>query len=224
MRAHTGSPSLGRPRGSRFAAGLPLLFILILWLFGPAWLAPVEDFPQGPGGAAAYVSLYRQLQRSGFWRGQEAQVNLSEEEFSGMLSSALLSGRREQDLIRKVRGSLLEGEIAVETVLRFQHPRLPRRYRGPVGLRLRLHPEVTGDGQVQFVIRGATVGRLPVSPRVIRWGRWFLPKGSTRLDLAKPAVLLPLGDLLAAQTGRRLMVKEVSARQGVVSIVVALPN
>lgn len=200
---------------------LPGLGTLALWAYGPYWVAPVEEFTQGPGGAVAYISLLNQIQDQAatFWSGGDVRLIMTESEFSGMLSSALLAGRGEEYPIRKVRSDLVDGEMRVETVMRFQHPRVPERYRGPVGLKVRLNPVVGKNGSIQFAITRAAVGRIPVPRQVIRWAGRLLPVGAPGLDTENASISLPLGDMVAAQLGRRVNVKDVTVADGKLSLV-----
>ncbi len=203
---------------------LPGLGALAVWSYGPYWIAPVEDFAQGPGGAVAYISLLNQIQQQAgsFWSGGDLKLVMTESEFSGMLSSALLSGRTDANPIRKVRGDLVEDEIRVETVMQFQDERVPARYRGPVGLKVRLNPVVAENGEVQFAITRATVGRIPVPRQAIQWAGRFLPAGTPGLNLNEAMISLPLGDMIAAQLGRRVEVKDVAVDNGKLSLVLSL--
>jgi len=185
-----------------------------LWWAGPSWLAPTEDFAQGPGGAAAYISLSQQLrdQWTAVSRGGEIRLVMTEEEFSGMLASVLLSGRGEDRAVRKVRGRLAGEQIRVDAVLHSRDPRLPARYQRPVGLTLYLNPEVAGDGAVRFLIRQARAGRIPLPLPLLRWtGRWFQVPG---FDAQRLALTLPLVDLVQGQLGRKVDVTEFAARGG----------
>lgn len=224
-----------RPRASRLrtASRVALALVLIsamagglLWWSAPSLLSPVDDFEQGPGGALAYVSLSNQIreQSSEFWTGGDVEIRLDQEEFSGMLSSALLTGRRPGDPIQRVRGSLVEGEIKVETVLYLPYEAVPERLRGPVGLRLRLDPVVTETGLVQFRITRAFAGRIPISPALIRWVGSMLPVTVPGYDPREAAISLPLGDMVSRSLGRKLEIKRFSSDGGQVHLMIAMPN
>lgn len=219
----------GRPRGFALRSiTIILLLLSTLLLLGllltPALIAPPQDFVQGPGGAVAYVSLWNQLheQYPEFWAGEEIHLVMTESEFSGMLSSALLSGRGPSDPLQKVRAGLADGEIRVETVLTLPWPEIPARYRGPVGLRVRLQPEVAESGLIRFRISRAQVGqiRLPVS--LIRWVGSRIPAGFEGLDLRSATISLPVGDMVAASLGRRLELRKVTAVAGRLTLSLSL--
>lgn len=198
----------------------------LLWWTGPTLLAPAEDFVQGPSGAVAYVSLSNQIreQSAAFWKGGDVQIRLGQEEFSGMLASALLTGRGPEDPLRRVRGSLVGGEIKVETVIYLPFARVPERFQGPLGLRLRLHPVVTETGLVQFQITRAFAGRVPISPALIRWAGRLLAVQTPGFDARTATISLPLGDMVSQALGRKLEIKEFSADQGRLNLLIAMPQ
>lgn len=210
------------------AAVLPLTLAVfsLLWWTGPRLLAPVEDFVQGPGGAVAYVSLANQFreQSAEFWTGGDVHIRLHQEEFSGMLSSLLLTGRRSTDPIQRVRGSLVDGEVKVETVIHLPYDAVPERFRGPLGLKLRLHPVVTDTGLVQFRITRAYAGQVPVSPALIRWvGRIASPTMSG-YNAREATILLPLSDMVSSSLGRRLEIREFNAEGDQLHLTIAMPT
>lgn len=204
-------------------AALPFLLAAAAWAYGPYWIAPVDDFAQGPGGAVAYVSLYRQLQQQShhFWTGGDVRISMNQAEFSGMLSSALLSGRTDEAPVRKVRAGLVDGEIRVETVLRLRHPQIPERYQGPVGLKLRLHPDVD-EGQVRFRITRATLGRIPIPTKLIQWAGRLVDIPIPGFNPAEPAILLPVSDMVTAQWGRQITIKQFTADDGQLALVMSM--
>lgn len=226
------SPSLaGRFRPGRLLAcalaGALLLvpsLVLVLLLSAPALMAPAQDFTQGPGGAGAYVSLWNQLQDQypEFWSGAEIQLTMSEAEFSGMVSSALLSGRGPADPLQKVRAGLDDGEIRVETVLNLPWPEIPERYRGPVGLGVSLRPVVLESGLIRFRISRAQVGQIPVPLVAIRWAGRLVPAGVQGFDPLSASISLPVGDMVAASLGRRLAIRNVTAEVGRLTLTLAL--
>lgn len=196
----------------------------LFWWSGPRLLAPVEDFVQGPGGAIAYVSLSNQIrEQSGeFWTGGDVQIRLDQEEFSGMLSSVLLTGRQSTDPIQRVRGSLVNGEMKVESVVHLPFDVVPERFRGPLGLSLRLNPVVTDRGLVQFRITRAFAGRVPISPTLIRWVGRLISVSVPGYDAREATVLLPLSDMVSQSLGRRLEIKEFSAGGGQLHLTIAM--
>lgn len=221
-------PSRRRSVG-RAVAVLLLLTLLVgglLWWSGPLLIAPVENFTQGPGGTVAYVSLSNQIreQSAEFWTGGDVHIRLDEAEFSGMLSSALLTGRQPTDPIHRVRGSLVDGEVKVETVIYLPSASVPERFQGPLGLKLRLHPVVTEKGLVQFRITRAFAGRIPISPRLIRWVGRLIPFTVPGYDAREATILLPLGDMVSRSLGRRLEIKEFSAEGGQLNLTIAMPT
>lgn len=223
-------PGVSRlPRRIALPAAILLVLttgLLIFFLALPGLLAPVEDFVQGPSGIVGYVALSNQLraQSEAFWTGGDVVLRLTEEEFSGMLSSALLSGRQPGDPIRRVRGTLAQGEIWVDMVLQLSSRSVPSLLRGPIGLRLRLAPEVAPSGDVVFCISGTALGRLAIPPSLIRLlGRWDVID-FPGFDARTARISLPLGNMVAASLGRRLEIKEVLAEQGQLSLTIALPE
>lgn len=205
-------------------AGL-LLTPLILWAAGPTLLAPVEDFAQGPSGAVAYISLYRQLtdQSAQFWMGQDITLSMTSEELDGMISSALLSGRAADAPIRKVRAGLGDGEIQVETVLQFRRPDVPARYQGPIGLNLALRPMMTKQGRIRFQITSASVGRLPIPTWAIQIAGRIFKVQVPGFDTQGPSIALPLGDMVENSLGRRITIKKIDATSSNLSMTLVSP-
>ena len=203
---------------------LPLAGGLAVWAYGPYWIAPMEDFAQGPGGAVAYITLINQItdQAPLFWAGQDVNLVMTEAELSGMVSSALLSGQTDDSPIRKVRADLVDGELRVETVLRFRRPDVPTRYHGPIGLKVRLSPTVGENGRVQFKITRATLGRIPLPRSIIRWAGGMLPATPPGYDPQEVAVTLPLGEMVASQLGRQIAIRSVSADDRRLHLAIAL--
>ena len=222
------------PSGSLYPAGRIVAAVLILlvatgtllWWSGPLLLAPVEDFAQGPGGAVAYVSLSNQIrdQSAEFWTGGDVHIRLTQEEFSGMLSSALLTGRKPGDPIQRVRGSLVDGEVKVESVVHLPFAVVPDRFRGPLGLKLRLSPVVTETGLVQFRITRAFAGRVPISPALLRLAGRIAPVAMPGYDAGQATILLPLSDMVSGSLGRRLEIKEFHTGNGHLTLTIAMPT
>lgn len=219
------------PRGhSRRPRRLPLLGVLLLlgalslWWLVPTLLAPIEPFAQGPSAVVAYVSLWNQLQAqaSPFWAGQEIQIHLNDEEFSGMLSSALLSGKRPANPLEKVRGQLLGSQVGVEAVLRLPTAKLPSAWQGPIGLRVGLAPDGVEGGQVRFRIDSVQAGRLPIPLGLVRWAAQFAPQPPTGIDLQAGTIALPVSDLVSQSLGRPLAVKSVAVVDGQLQIAIAM--
>lgn len=229
IRTHLG-PGVSRlPRRLALPAAILLLLAtgsVLFFLALPGLLAPPEDFVQGPSGIVGYVSLSNQLraQSEAFWTGQDVELRLTEEEFSGILSSALLSGREPGDPIRRVRGTLEQGEIWVDMVLHLSRSSVPARLRGPIGLRLRLVPEVAPSGDVVFGISGTTVGRFAIPPSLIRLLGRMEVVDFPGFDARTARISLPLGNMVANSLGRRLEIKEVLAERGLLSLTIALPE
>lgn len=226
---------VGRPRASRLrrfsrkAFAILLLAVLasgLFWWKAPGLLAPVDEFAQGPGGAVAYVSLSNQIrdQSAQFWTGGDVQIRLDQDEFSGMLSSALLTGRGPGDPIQRVRGSLVDGEIKVETVLHLPFDSVPERLQGPLGLKLRLHPVVTETGLVQFRITRILAGRIPISPVLLRWADRVVPLSAPGFDAREATISLPLGEMVSRTLGRKLEIKQVNADDGQLHLTIAMPH
>jgi uncharacterized protein YpmS len=203
-------PRPRRPRYLRFLLWAPVLTLSLLlgggWLFGPALIAPVDNFEQGPGAAIAYVSLARQFaaQTTEFWNGADVTLTVNQSEFSGLIASALLSGRTQENPLRKVRADLNAGQMQIELVLRINSLRVPERFRGPIGLELWLQPQVTTDGQVRFQITSAALGRIPVPVRVIQWAGRTLQEQTPGFSAADAAIEVPLGDMVSSQWNRAI--------------------
>lgn len=205
--------------------GAPLLLgALAFWWLLPALLAPVEPFAQGPSAVVAYVSLWNQLQaQSGpFWAGQEVQIRLNAEEFSGMLSSALLSGKRPTNPLERVRGQLSGSQVGVEAVLRLDAAHLPIPWESPIGLRIGLSPDGVADGQVHFRIASVQAGRLPIPLGLVRWAARFAPQPPTGLDLRAGTIALPVSDLVSQSLGRPLAVTSLAVSDGSLQIAIAM--
>ncbi len=201
-------------RRGLIAGALAMTIGVALWWSGPHLLAPREDFPQGPGGAVAYISLARQLRDQWTYvrSGGEIHLVMTEPEFSGMLSSVLLSGQGEERVIRKVRGRLEGAEIRVDAILESHDPRLPEHYRGPVGLTLHLDPTVSGGGEIRFQIKQAAAGRIPLPVPLLRWsGRWLPVPG---FDAQQVALTLPVTSLIEGQLGRQIDVTQFATKGG----------
>jgi hypothetical protein len=192
-----------------------------LWLFGPALIAPREDFVQGPGGVVAYISLSNQLrsQTAQFLTGKDVRLVVKAEEFSGMVSSALLSGRQATNPITKVRASLPDGQIRVDMVLDLPYEQVPERFQGPVGVTLHLQPIVAVGGQLRFQITGATLGRIPVPVRFIKWAGQRLKLNINGYDPREATIQLPISDVVAGSLGRNIAIKQFTCAQGQLTLV-----
>lgn len=220
-----------RRRGSRLLLWLLVTLLLLpfaaagaLWVLGPWLLAPVEDFEQGPGAAVAYISLSQQLrnQLDQFWAGKPISVTLSETEFSGLLASAVLSGRAEHNPVRKVRAQLINDQIRVETVLVADDERIPERFRTPKGLRVRMRPSVTDAGSIRLEITRASVGRVPIPIEWIRWaGRTFRIE-TPGFDARTAVIELPLGEMLGGQFGRTVQISQLDVNEGHVTMTLTI--
>lgn len=196
-----------------------------LWWFGPDLVAPREDFDQGPGGAVAYITLSNQLrgQTQQFLGGKDVKIIVNQEEFSGMLASALLSGRGQENPVRKVRAYLPEGQLQVDTILELPYAQVPERYRNrPIGLTLDLQPVVSAEGEVQFRITHAKVGMIPVPVSLIKWAGQRLPLKVSNFDLKEATIELPISDLIAGSFGRNLTIKQFDSSKGQLTLVVAM--
>lgn len=228
------TPALPASRGRR-AARRPALALLctalvaagaLLWWAAPGLLAPVADFEQGPGGTAAYVAVAMQIreQSAAFWTGGDVHLRLNEAEVSGMLSSALLSGGSPEGPLARVRGGVDDGAILVEAVLRPPPGQVPDRLSGPVGLRLRLAPEVDETGLIQFRITQAHLGKVPVSPALLRLaGRAVRPQWQG-YDAREAAFILPISDMISQALGRRIEIRSFAAEAGQLRLTIAMPE
>lgn len=197
------------------------------WLFGLAWIAPREDFEQGPGGAIAYISLSNQLrsQMDEFWSGQDVRLTMNQAEFSGMVSSAILSGQSPANPITKVRSYLPEGEIQVDMVMVLPYAQVPEKFRHkPIGLTLDLEPRVDRFGQIEFRITYAKVGRIRVPVGLIRQvGRRF-GVNVVGYDAEAAAIQLPITDLIASNFGRNIVIREFISSKGNLTLLMAMPS
>lgn len=205
-----------------------LVLILLLpagaWVFGPTLIAPRENFEQGPGGAIAYISLAQQLraQTAALWNGKNVTLTVNESEFSGMLSSALLSGRTQHNPLRKVRAELQADQIRVESVLMIVDDRVPVRFQGPIGLELRVRPQMAAGGQVRFEITRAAIGWIPVPIRLIQWAGRTLQVDTPGFSASEAVISLPLSDMIGNQIGRKVELKQFSVQEKELTMAAAM--
>jgi hypothetical protein len=195
-----------------------------VWFFGPALIAPRVNFEQGPGGAIAYISIAQQLrtQATALWNGKDISLKVTEPEFSGMLSSALLSGRTQHNPLRKVRAELRADQIRVESVLMVIDDRVPKRFQGPIGLELWVRPQMAAGAQVRFQITSAAIGRIPVPIRLIQWAGRTLQVDTPGFSASDAAITLPLGDMVGSQIGRKVELKQFSVQQAELTMMAAV--
>ncbi len=210
----------------RPALALLCTTLLLLWWSAPGLLAPVADFEQGPGGTEAYVTVATQIraQSAAFWTEGDVHLSLNAAEVSGMLSSALLSGGSPEGPLARVRGGVDDGAILVEAVLQPPADRVPRRLAGPVGLRLRLAPEVAETGVIHFRITRAYLGRVPVSPGLIRLAGHLIRPEWRGYDARQAAFVLPISDMISQALGRRIEIRSFSAESGLLNLTIAMPE
>jgi len=196
-----------------------------LWWRLPALLAPVADFAQGPGGTEAYVSLATQIreQSDAFRTGGDVHLRLTEAEVSGMLASALLSGGSPDGPLARVRGGVDDGAILVEAVVRLPADRTPARLTGPIGVRLRLAPEVAGSGVIHFRITRAAVGKVSIPPALIRLAGRLLRPDWPGYDAREAAFVLPISELISQALGRRIEIRAFTAEAGQLHLTIAMP-
>jgi hypothetical protein len=213
-----------------FLAGLLSLTLAAaagFWLYGPSLLAPRENFEQGPGGAVAYIGLSNQLraQMDEFWSGQDVRLTMNQEEFSGMVSSAILSGQTPANPVTKVRSYLPEGEIQVDMIMVLPYAEVPEQFRNqPIGVTLDLEPTVDRFGQIEFRITYAKLGRIPVPVSLIKQvGRRF-GINTVGYDAEEAAIRLPITDLIAGNFGRNIVIREFISSSGTLSLLMAMPE
>lgn len=224
------TPASPGRRGRSAMAGPILVLVcaalLGLWWRLPALLAPVADFEQDPGGTEAYVSIATQIraQSGAFWTGGDVHLSLTAVEVSGMLSSALLSGGSPDGPLSRVRGGVDDGAILVEAVVQPPAEQVPARLARPIGLRLRLAPAVAETGVVHFRITGAHVGRVPVSPALIRLAGWLLRPDWEGYDARDAAFALPVSDMISQSLGRRIEIRSFAAEAGLLRLTIAMPQ
>lgn len=222
------STPLFRRASAPLAGALAALLagLLLLWSAVPRLLAPVADFEQGPGGTEAYVTVAQQIraQSVAFWTGGDVHLRLNEREVSGMIASALLSGGSPDGPLARVRSSVDDGAIQVEAVVQLPDDAVPDWLAGPLGVRLRLAPEVTESGVIQFSVRQAYLGRVPVAPALIRLagrlGRVELPG----YDAREAAFALPVSDMVSQALGRRIEIRAFTAEAGWLLMTIAVPE
>jgi hypothetical protein len=204
---------------------LPLLTAATLWFAGPSLFAPVEDFPQGPGGAIAYISLYKQLQPQlgKLLTGKDLTLTMTPAEANGMLASALLAGRRPGAPIEKVRSSLGENVITVDLILQFEKQAVPERFRGPIGLRLELVPVMTPDGRLAGQVRSVKLGRVPVPLALVRWAGTNFSLATPEFDPAGPTLYVPVSALVSHELGRPLTIKTIQVSDRGLTLTVSNP-
>jgi len=236
MMLHTSKASAVAPRRSvprprilpRYlpAAALLCAALLLLWWALPGLVAPVADFEQGPGGTEAYVTIARQIreQSAAFWTGGDVHLRLNEREVSGMISSALLTGGSPDGPLSRVRSHLGDDAIQVEAVVRPPADLAPARLTGPVGVRLWLAPEVTESGVIQFRIRRAYLGRIPVSPGLIRLAGRFVRVNVQGYSAQEAAFALPVSDMVSQALGRRIEIRSFTAEAGQLHLTIAMPE
>jgi hypothetical protein len=190
---------------------LPLLAGATLWFAGPSLFAPVEDFPQGPGGAIAYISLLKQLQPQlgKLLTGKDLTLVMSPAEANGMLASALLAGRKPGAPIQKVRSSLGDNVITVDLILQFDKPAVPERFRGPIGLRLDLVPVMAPDGRLDGHVRSVKLGKVPVPLALVRWAGEHFALATPEFDPSGPTLRIPVSTLVSGGLGRKLTIKTI---------------
>lgn len=141
-----------------------------------------------------------------------------------MLSSALLSGGSPEGPLARVRGGVDDGVILVEALLRPPPGQVPDRLSGPVGLRLRLAPEVDETGLIQFRITQAHLGKVPVSPALLRLaGRAVRPQWQG-YDAREAAFILPISDMISQALGRRIEIRSFAAEAGQLRLTIAMPE
>lgn len=207
--------------------GLTLAAAAGFWLYGPTLLLPREDFEQGPGGAIAYIGLSNQLrsQMNEFWSGDDVRLTMNQDEFSGMVSSAILSGQRPSNPITKVRSYLPEGEIQVDMVMVLPYEQVPEKFRNqPIGVTLDLEPTVDRFGQIEFRITYAKVGRIPVPVSLIKQAGRRFGLNVVGYDAEEAAVQLPITDLIAVNFGRNIVIREFTSSKGNLTLVMAMPQ
>jgi|GEM_PF-1932717 len=217
-----------RRAGAPLAAALAALLagLLVLWWAAPRLLAPVADFEQGPGGTEAYVTVARQIreQSDAFWTGGDVHLRLNEGEVSGMLASALLSGGSPEGPLARVRSSVDNGAIQVDAVVQLPDGLVPARLSGPLGVRLRLAPEVTDTGVIQFRIRQAYLGRVPIAPALIRLAGRLVRADLPGYDAGEAAFGLPVSDMVSQALGRRIEIRAFTAEAGQLHMTIAMPE
>ncbi|MDF2630720.1 MAG: hypothetical protein K0R39_4551 [Symbiobacteriaceae bacterium] len=210
---------------------LAALFALTLaaaagfWLYGPSLIAPREDFVQGPGGAVAYIGLSNQLrtQMDEFWSGTDVRLTMNQAEFSGMVSSAILSGQTRATPVRKVRSYLPEGEIQVDMVMELPYSKVPEKFRNqPIGLTLDLEPAVDRMGQIEFRITHAKIGRIRVPVGLIKFIGQRFPLNITGYDPREATIELPITDLIAGNFGRNIVIREFASTKGNLTLVMSM--
>lgn len=195
------------------------------WVFGPAWIAPLKDFPASPGGAVAYISLATQLRQQGtqIATGKDFTVEMNEEEFTGLLTSVLMSNKQPTNPLDKVHAALLPDLLQIEGVLRLPYEQIPARFQGPIGLELWLRPHLEQGGQVRLQVIRAALGRVPVPLQWIRWVGQRYPVAIPGYDPNEISISLPMADLMRQQVGRPVKVKGFRADTDKLTMTLALP-
>ncbi|HYG59572.1 MAG TPA: hypothetical protein VD902_16030 [Symbiobacteriaceae bacterium] len=196
-----------------------------VWRWGPEWIAPTEQFTASPGGAVAYIGMATQVRNQGaqIYAGEDFTVSFSDTEFTGLVTSALLSRKQAENPLEKVRATVAPGEIRMDAVLKLPYPEVPARFRGPIGLTLWLQPTVEHGSNVRFQLTRAAIGRIPVPLSTVRWAGEKYAAAVPGYDARDIAFSLPLGDLLGQQMGRPVIIKRMDTNTGTLTMTLAFP-
>lgn len=194
----------------------PIVLVVLFFLSLPLLIQPVESFEQGPGAAVAYVSLAQQLRAQEVALAQGGQITLrfSEEEWNGLLASAILSGRGTDFPVKRIRSILLTDGVRLDSIIEPPAGALPSQFDRPIGLQVDLHLLTLADRSLTFDISGLRLGYLTVPNYALRELGPRLGNPLPGLDTEHLRLTLPLADLVEAEIKRSVKLEEISLRPG----------
>lgn len=194
----------------------PIVLLVAFFLSLPILIQPVEQFEQGPGAAVAYVSLAQQLRAQEIALAQGGQITLrfTEEEWNGLLASAILSGRGPNFPVKRIRSVLLEDGVRLDSIVEPPPGALPSQFQRPIGLQVDLHLLTLTDRALTFEISGLRLGYLTVPNYALRELGPRLGNPLPGLDTERLRLTLPLADLVEAQVKRSVKLDQITLRPG----------
>jgi hypothetical protein len=201
---------------------LPFLLVGLFWLALPTLLAPVESFDQGPGAAIAYASLVQQLraQEPTLQRGGELSLRFTEDEWNGLVASAVLSGRGESFPVKRIRTQLLTDGVRLDAVVEPLPDRVPDRFERPIGIQAALHLESLGAREAIFSLSQIRLGWLPVPNTMLTTLSGRLGNPIPGLDPQSARLTVPLAQLIEGQVQRAVQLKTLKIKPGQITLTV----
>lgn len=194
----------------------PVLLLLLFVLFLPKLIEPIDPFEQGPGAAVAYVSLVQQLraQEEIVASGGQITLHLTEQEWNGLLASAILSGKGSDFPVKRIRSALLQDGLRLETIIEPPPGTLPRQLERPIGLRADLRLLALDERTLSFTLADLRLGYLPVPNYALRTLAPRLGNPLPGFDLTNLRLTLPLADLVEGQVHRNVSLNSVNLGDG----------